>query len=222
MTTNDDYIVKTVLEDLLFLQESWDQTIDDASLRRSSNVLRMLLANGNYGRAWRLVGFEKEPEILVPSLEKVLAGIPINNVQYAQAGGAICNGMKISSTLRVNFAMSEEQIKERGRRGAEADLDTYGLTKFLESPCIVIGGEMIKRRELVLYVANRLGGAHLDVSRDNRKDIERKFWLLDSLNKEVMLANKSSIYFELLSIGQSVVNSRDTAKFIEKARGVDQ
>jgi hypothetical protein len=46
-------LLKTVVEDLTYLKDEWDQNIDDAAIRRGSTVLRRLLVNGELQRAWR-------------------------------------------------------------------------------------------------------------------------------------------------------------------------
>jgi len=68
---------------------------------------------------------------------------------------------------------------------------------------------VVSRRELVQYVANKLGGTHIDTKRDFSKIKERKFALLDQVREMIRVADKNAIYYELLSIGQSLVQSDD-------------
>jgi hypothetical protein len=77
----------------------------------------------------------------------------------------------------------------------------------------------IVRRHLVIkYVANKLGGIHLDPKRDLKKDEEVGFSLLDQIADTYQVAGKQAIYFELLSIGQSISASPDVDRFLEVGR----
>lgn len=51
-------LARLVAEDLDYLTRDWNQDIDDASLRRSSPVLRALLVYGLLARAAHQVGRE--------------------------------------------------------------------------------------------------------------------------------------------------------------------
>lgn len=95
MIQGDAYLVKTVKEDLQFLKISWNQEIDDVSLRISSTTLRGLLVEGKLSHVWRLVGFEKEPEIYASDLHAFLQGAPKLRINFASAGGAIYHGGKV-------------------------------------------------------------------------------------------------------------------------------
>lgn len=219
MTPEESYILKTVTEDLVFLREKWDQEIDDASLRRSSNVLRILLVEDAYGKAWRLAGLEKQPRIYAPDLEEALEGLPRERIRFAQAGGAVYKGVRIASALMTDFAMSDSQIKERAKKRAGPPKKAFWLSEFADSPCLIINSVEVKRRELVQYVANKLGGAHLDLRRDPTKELDRKFMALDSL-PGIVIAGKASVYYELLSIGQALARSSDTEKFLKRIRNL--
>ena len=56
-------LIKVVVEDLNYLNFEWDQEISDTSLRMSNVLLRKLLVDGYYAKAWQMVGFEKQPYI---------------------------------------------------------------------------------------------------------------------------------------------------------------
>lgn len=60
-------LLRIVFEDLKYLGEQWDASIEEASLRISSPVLRRLLVHGQLRRAWKATGFIKEPQIRAPS-----------------------------------------------------------------------------------------------------------------------------------------------------------
>jgi len=95
----------------------------------------------------------------------------------------------------------------------------------LRQPSFVIEGILINREEVIKYVSNKLGGAHYDSSRKPRASsrgvsLEEKYALLDSARNSTMLADKNAIYYELLSIGQRLVNSKDVQQVRKALRGV--
>jgi hypothetical protein len=53
LPTDDAELLAMVKSDLAFLEDKWDQSIDEQSLRRSSTVLRNLLVYDGFGKAWR-------------------------------------------------------------------------------------------------------------------------------------------------------------------------
>lgn len=54
----DRHLIQTVAEYLEFLQREWDQDVDDASLKRSSNVPRVLTDGSfaGHGEMWAFHG----------------------------------------------------------------------------------------------------------------------------------------------------------------------
>lgn len=85
-------LVKTVASDLRFLASTWGTRVDDDSLRRGSAQLRMLLVEGVLQRAWKSLGFNREPIIKAPYLEPFLH---VNaDVQLALAGGGNYEGVQ--------------------------------------------------------------------------------------------------------------------------------
>jgi hypothetical protein len=57
-------------------------------------------------------------------------------------------------------------------------------------------------------VTNRLGGKHFD---SKRKASEQPYVLLDHVMKSFEILERRAVYFELLSIGQSVAESKDAS-----------
>lgn len=218
MNKDDRYVIQTVAEDLRFLRQECDDSVSDESLRRSSGPLRRLLVEDAYGRAWRLVGFSGEPQVEAPDLMRNLAGFDEARVTYAQAGGATSRGMKIAQVLEVDFVMSPEQIAERFRRGPEPALSQFGLARFLASVCVIHRGVNITRRGLIQYVANKLGGVHLDTRRDPSGD--REAIALDEVIAYRMVGDRPAVYFEVLSVGQSLIASADLKAFAERAESL--
>jgi hypothetical protein len=218
MNSAERETVATAAKDLRFLATEWDQSVDDDSLRRSSTTLRLLLVGGVYGRAWRLVGFQGEPKVVAPDLEANLAGLDQTSITWAHAGGAESQGITVEHPMVMSRAMSPEEVKRRFERGREPVTSTYGLSRFLESTCVLYGDVAVRRREIILYVANKLGGAHLDAKRDPIKD--RVAIALDETLNTFGIGGRPAIYFEVLSIGQALVRSEDAIKFDAAANAV--
>jgi hypothetical protein len=214
LTAKQRYLVQVVRQDLVYLRDEWDQDIGDDSLRRSSNVLRNLLVEDQFGKGWRSLGFEKQPVIKAPDLLSIIEELNQTKIMLAQAGGALHHGMKVMGMVQGKYVLSPEQIRRRAKRGPFTLEKDYYLSEYLNSPCLVLNGEFVKRRHVIQYVANKLGGVHLDFKRDSSNDLERKFIILDSIPSNIEIAEKKIIYLELLSIGQCVAHAADTEKFI--------
>jgi hypothetical protein len=139
---------------------------------------------------------------------------------FAQAGGAKFNNMKIEAMFQVNYPFSHEELQELIHRGPYAINYTYWLSEYLASPCFITNGISISRRELIQYVANKLGGTHLDQKRNPGKEVDIKYSILDSIRKSIKIADKDAIYFELLSIGQCIASANDIEIFIGRVADI--
>lgn len=208
--------VSNVNSDIEFIRNDWNQEIDDHSLRRSSVILRRLLVEKEYGRAWRGIGYQKEPGIEAPDLIKFLGDIDHKKVRLALIGGATYKGAYTKAVAEFNYALTPEEIK--AFNGNISGNETYTLSTFLESPCIIIDGQIINRREVIKYVAYALGGVHpVSRKRDKRKKEDSVFKLLDNICETYKITEKNCIYFELLSIGQRLASSKDTLTFLQSS-----
>ena len=72
----------------------------------------------------------------------------------------------------------------------------------------VLNGVRISHEDVIKYVANKLGGNHFD---PRRKEDEDNYRLLDAVRERIHVLEKDVVYYELLSIGQAVVNSSDVS-----------
>jgi hypothetical protein len=106
-----DELLGIVVSDLKYLRSEWNESIDDAALRRGSTVLRRLLVDGELQRAWKLAGFPKEPQVTCSTLKPVLGSVPIKGLRFAAAGGALYKGAELRASMMVDFVMSDEQTK---------------------------------------------------------------------------------------------------------------
>ncbi len=206
-----------IAEDIEFLSREWNQDIDDASLRRASPILRSLLVENNMGKIAHACG--RNLRIMAPLINKVLVEEELKQYAYWQAGGAEYKGMEIQAMSKVNRALSEQEIKDNYERGKKVIGKSYSvkLSIFLRQPSFAVEGVLIYREEVIKYVSNKLGGAHYDKSRITTAKpdgaLENKYALLDKVRAGTYVNDKNAIYYELLSIGQRVVNSRDMQHF---------
>jgi hypothetical protein len=209
LSSTDRELLRIVGVDLAALRKSWGVRVDDDELRRSSSALRRLLVQGDYSRAWRLI-HDKEPRVRAMDLAPTLEPYGAEHAMWAQAGGGKFGGVQVAHMVVWDFALTPEQIKQKNRSSPQ--MTTFGLRKFLHSPSIVVRGTVITRGDIISYVANKLGGSHLDPTRSGA---EERFSFLDEGLAHLAVANKRAPYFELLSIGQAVLRSSDAARLIK-------
>lgn len=210
--TTEEELIEVVSSDLLHLKYDWNDTVEDDVLRRSSPVLRRLLVDKDLVRALRAVGLTPQAKIVTSTLEPTLKLAPIKNIVFASAGGAKYKGAELRGWFMVNYAMSDEEIKKLN--SIEVPNASMNLNDFVEAPCLVLSGVRIPRRILIQYIANKLGGAHLDPKRSKG---EREFVLMDKAHRDLRLRylGKPFIYYELLSIGQALASSEDIETFLK-------
>ncbi len=207
--------LRAVMEDLLYLTSSWKNDIADDVIRRDCSVLRRLMIEDKLGWAWRHVGFQKQPRIICSILQT-----EVNNEQmaFAQAGGAHYMGLEIRD-LKVYRGLPSPLPNGRARKPIRKPLF---LSDFLASTCIIVKGVEISRHDLIVYIANTLGGIHSDTKRkfEQQRSLKSKFEALDTHFKTTVTAGKDSFYHELLSIGQNLANSKDIPKLVKRIKGV--
>ncbi len=197
---------------------------------------------GDLKKAWRMVGLDREPVIGTYTIEPILANysgelwspkigsdlvqryrkngkVPLremfniipgrNHLWFVIAGGAVFRGSSMKGiSIAVDYG---EHIVEN-----EPITELTGLNGFINSPCIFVLGYTINRAELIRYVVNKMGGGHYDKKRNESKVQDRKFFLFDIFRDtfitRIFDPDMDVAYFELLSIGQSLVESEDVKK----------
>lgn len=211
MTINT--LLEVVTSDLQYLKANWTPEVDDHSLRRGSTILRMLLVEGNLQRAWKSVGMKGKPTIIAPRLEVLLDGKDKSSIVAAFAGGGEYKGIYVALGV-INRGSKAARYSPQDSKPTE---HPFGLREFMESCGVFLNGEKIKRRDVVKYVANKLGGAHLDFT---RKDAGRDhvYVLLDTVGPLFQVLDKGIVYYELLSIGQLLIRSPDIQVFMNALR----
>jgi hypothetical protein len=223
VTADELELIRTVAADLRYLKQTLRADVDNDTLRRVSTTLRLLLAEGAYGRAWRAAGFDKEPEIPARELRRSLGYIrDLRAVNYAQAGGGSGPpglGMRFGALLTLGRELTAAEREDEAKMAAPLDV-AYRLSEFLASPSVIIEGLMISRQQVIQYVANKLGGAHLDFKRDPQR--EPAFLALDRIGPYYGMTGRPAVYFELLSIGQAVAYSRHAWHLCDRAAQLER
>jgi hypothetical protein len=215
MVAQDD-LLNVVAEDLGYLKSEWNQSVEDAALRRGSTVLRRLLVDGELQRAWKAAGFTREPTITCSTLAPVMRRYPLKAIQVAAAGGAQYSIGEMRGFVALNYSASQDEIGDAFKDGLPSE--NIGLRSFVESPAMIVFGEIVARRVLIKYVANKLGGAHHDPKRGKNHE-ESLFVLLDGVRNSYRLLDKPILYFELLSVGQAIAGSPDIQQLQARLTG---
>ena len=218
--------MQLTLEDLLHIAKETEPECDDSQLRRISVQLRHLLVEDAYVRSWKLLQLQpKSPTIVAPRLR----ADDMRPDDFAVAGGGNIAGLSIANAkIMPGRALSAEEAKALYEREKDDLAYGFSLSEFKDSCAVYVSGRKVTRKQLVQYIANKKGGAHLDHTR--RKDEEAYLSLDNALvnpilfggrpaqNGKPAVPGKSAIYLELLSIGQFLTQSPDTKRFIESAK----
>jgi hypothetical protein len=212
-----DELKAQIIDDLKYLRETWNQdVIDDNFLRRDSTILRRLLIDGGGGllrRYRKQMGARGDVRVEAVDLNEQLVGLDAAFIKFASAGGARHSGMQVAGGMMYGAAMSEETIRARDERGLT--FRDIPLSRYLDSPCLVIEGTKIRRRDVIQYIANKKGGVHYDTGRDRARD--KAFQALDRFFGTTQIADKEAVYFELLAIGQALVAAPEIAAILDEA-----
>ncbi len=137
-------------------------------LRELSARLRRLLIEGNLLLFRKqILNLRGEPRIgASPPLDPVTP-----DVTHTQAGGAQRSGMTEQGVTVWNRALSAEEIKARYEAGLKlrSQPRQLRLSDWLSETCIRVAGVAASRRDVIKFVANKLGGVHVDSRRDPAK-----------------------------------------------------
>jgi hypothetical protein len=92
------------------------------------------------------------------------------------------------------------------------------ISDYLESPAAAGKGVIIKRREVIEYFRNYVGGAHHDLISGTQRTKRQHYEVLAELEGRVIADIRDGIHFELLSIGQAIARSTDIRTLAEEIR----
>lgn len=236
---------KSVLEDLDWLWNEWwlgqPDGMTEGHLRRGSATLRALLVEGVLQKAWLHYGFERQPRLAGPDIEAIAGyhGLRLKLAVSCIAGGGRQKNLHVSFIGVFRVDNPSTGVPAEAEKGfslcvtclpqiASEALGTsplgalverlWYMSEYLESPGAVRKGQIIKRREAIEYFRNYIGGAHYDLSKAAKNAKTDVYELADDLGGHVHADVRDGLYFELLSIGQSVARSGDVRALAERIR----
>ena len=89
-----------------------------------------------------------------------------------QVGALVNSVAKGKGTIAYSLLVNGKD--DVGRYSQESEIyKSVGLGKFLLDSSIILKGKVIPRSAVIEYVANKIGGAHFDIRRDESKKKER-------------------------------------------------
>lgn len=216
MTRQEEYLIKRVVQHLRYLRDNWDDSIELEEVVRNSNVLRTLLVHNDLGRAWRLCGYSYPIRLRVLTLMPILSTYDKDKILTAWTGGARYR----DTTYALGVVLSTEQPNTSSSITPTTCQQELTLDEYRKNTCMVVqvkntGLVEINRLELINYVANKLGGAHIDFTRKSNKPLEQKFIALDEAHKYENV-DRSIILLLVLAIGQELVSSRHIQRLMKR------
>jgi len=203
--------LSVVIEDLEHLRDEWGPNIQDPDIRRGSAVLRRLLVENVYSRAWRDAGFERQPTVIAVDINKMI-GDETASVVCCLAWGVRFRGVHMATVLNNRGAKpvgnASAPLREDGYPGERE----YSISEFTESTAGIAEGVLVSRREVIKYVANIKGGVHLgQKTKAAEKKLIRK---LEKFEQKIQNHTTDGILVELVAIAQAIARSDDAAKLI--------
>ena len=210
----DLHLNKKVLEDLVYLKETWKKEIDETIIRQSSHILRSLLVESELMKVKNALNAKLR--ILVSNYTKLTSNN--QNMKFFMPGGATFDAKpKITNFKIINRALSETEVTQLHKQMITDEKNLVQINKFCKAIAFIIDGTQITKDELIKYVCNKLGGVHYDTKR-NDKFLDKKYKLLDGINKSMAVQSLNPVYSSIQGIGQDIVNSPDLEEFLLKLK----
>lgn len=129
---------------------------------------RHLLVDGTLQRYRKALGLKGEPRVKTVQMPDIKS----EGVVFAQSAGALRSGVTVAALRIHNRALSAEEIRGAYEAGKDRNFERQvTLSNWLSAGCTHVAGTTVTRREVILFVANKLGGVHLDVRRDAKKHL---------------------------------------------------
>lgn len=157
-----------VHEDIDHLRNASRPPFANDTPRRLANELRRLLIEGQLQAAWKMLGNPRSPVIRANKMHDFVK----RNNSFAISLGATLNGeMKIGGFMSGEGEFSKEEIESYAKESFELLNFPFLMNEFLDSTSIWCENVSISRRNIILYVAVKMGGVHYDTKRkDNKRD----------------------------------------------------
>lgn len=167
-------------------------------LRVASGSLRLLLCQEGVQRAWKATGLGGPVMVSAMCIDTYRP----DAVVFC-GGGDVLPGMTFSTAHNAT-------LKQK----------TLNLTDYINRPCAILGGVKISTWELVMFVANNLGGSHYDPQGKSSKvkaayEALRRFETGNTPGLFISAVNGvNQTHHELLSISQTILASREIQNLI--------
>lgn len=209
-------LVRDVVRDLVTLTKETDRHHPaDRDLRRVAAILRRLLVDDDYGKAWRAAGFEQQPRIPGVDLLHHIGQMDRGHVAWAQAGGGRHQGTRVAPLIVHDRALSPLEVRGTYQRaGMEPLVRYWRVADYLKSPCIAIKALVLDRGHLIQYVADKLQGAGFDAGRSGD---DETFLAIDHALETLKVTDKQAPCYELVSMAEDVGHSRDASRLQARA-----
>ena len=173
----------------------------------------MIDNGGDLARLWRAE--ERDGQLRIAEVADLRRFPHWKGLGYAVAYPISMPGIELAELLlwKVEEAESPEIQAVLNSEQQDADLSIDG---FLASVCVVSNERPVRRLDLITYIANRRGGAHLD--RKGRSGDPRRraaHDVLDALSAGNWQVNQRDAAFaQLVTIGRNVVDSPDVQSLV--------
>ncbi|MCB0218822.1 MAG: hypothetical protein KDH09_03950 [Chrysiogenetes bacterium] len=207
----DSELLRIVESDLSYIAAcTKDGILSDDMLRRLSVPLRQLFIDDYFIRAWRTLSLEpKQPRIVGIFLQT--EHLTPSTVAYA--AGTKMHGIVVGM-MSITYGPSSGEDKPTPSPQFNDMEHEFTLSDYLRSTAIYYHGTCIQRRQIIQYIANKKGGAHLD---HKRAEDDHAYKILDEGLQTVIL-NRDSVFSLLLSIGQAISEAPDTKRLISEIK----
>jgi hypothetical protein len=214
----DSEQIKYIAEDLEYLRGGWSPDIPDPDIRRGSAVLRRLLVEFSYSKAWRAARFDKQPKVIAVDLKNVFGESNMGSVMFSLAWGAHFRGILMASPCKnrgsTPIGTPTPAIRIAGYPGEKE----FYITEYLESLSGIADGINVNRREIIKYVANVKGGVHLSSKRRSAEKVLIK--KMEKFENKITVHFTDGILVEIVSIAQAIGTSDDAQKLIDYAKKI--
>ncbi len=204
-TPADDALVQVVWEDLGHIVSSWPEgEVDDATLRRESTVLRRFLAYDDLIKVWVTVMGRGAPFMVAASNVAVVDGKRLHQMDF-------CSSSEVRQPTGTSYSVLVKvgDLSEKMPVGLSRTAPMK-LKKFIFGYSCVVQGVLIRRNDVVQFVANKLGGAHYDTGRQKPND--------EALSKlgSYTVMDRDAVYYEMLAVGQALARSKSCSALLQR------
>lgn len=144
------------------------EPLDEGSIRAASPILRRWLVEGLLGKLGH--GLESKPTLPALNNETVIRALPRDDVTCFITGGVRFNGRPVSGVY-----VSDKPFSDRPPIPIHTlKFEMMRLGAFTDQKRLYYMGHFFSCAEIVVFVANKLGGVHHDFERSDRQRLLQK------------------------------------------------